>query len=269
MKRLVVLLLLTGCRPEVGDRPSLVDAPRILAVRADPAEGSPGQEVRYTALVAATDATVTFATCLVPKPLGDPSIVSSACLHDVVPSLVLPADACARFGPEPPPGGYRPRDPDGTGGYYVPIRAELLGTTAFHLERVTCSLANTAVDLARQFAREYVPNRNPEPPSVEVRWEGSRATIVVGWRAEDAESYLWLARDTQTLITRRESLRVSFFADDGVFDVDHLGRAENDPSTTVENGWQPGTRAKTHLWVVLRDARGGVGWRDLVVSPTR
>lgn len=268
MRRLVLACALVGCRPEVGERPSLVDSPRILAVRAEPAEAAPGQEVSYTALIAGTDALVSFATCLVPKPLGDPSIVSSACLRDVVPSLEIPSDACARFGPEPPPGGYRPRDPDGTGGYYVPIRATLLGDTAFHLERVTCSLGDAAVDLARTFAREYQPNHNPQKPSVDVRWTAGRATITVGWRAEDVESYLWLDREAQRLVTRRESMRVSFFADDGAFDADHRGRDEDDPATTVENGWEPGTRGRAHLWIVLRDARGGVAWRDLVVSPT-
>ncbi len=299
-----------GCRPDLGERDSLVEAPRILAVRGEPAEARPGDTVTYTALVASPDGsaitTLRWATCVTPKPLAEPSIVAAACLGDDgvepgsdpgdagdVATLALPADACSLFGPEPPPGGYRPRDPDPTGGYYVPIRASLgaPGTSdtrgadaAFQLERVGCSLGDAPVELARTFARTYVANLNPASPSVVLSREGAvvaeggavaRAAaleIAVAWRAEDAETYVYFDRPSQTLTTKREWMRVSWFASAGSFAVDHAGadeRAEGDGATTLSNAWMaPVSAGPVHFWVVLRDARGGVAWttRELEVQ---
>jgi hypothetical protein len=293
--------LASGCRPDLVERTSLVDAPRILAVRGEPAEARPGEAVTYTALVAAPDGSsvteLRWATCLTPKPLAEPSIVSSACLSvgGVEPAnatgptaatatIALPSAACSLFGPEPPPGGYRPRAPDPTGGYYVPIRAALAlpdAEPAFLLERVSCSLGDAAVDLARTFAMTYVANLNPASPIVVVSRAGAvvtegdtvsmgaRLEVSLSWRAEDAETYVYFDRTSQTLTTKREWMRASWFASTGTFEVDHSGRDEGDAATTLANAWRaPAEPGVVHLWLVLHDARGGAAWaaRDVRVE---
>lgn len=45
----------------------------------------------------------------------------------------LPLDACARFGPDPPPGNARPRYPDATGGFYQPLVLFTAGQSYVHL----------------------------------------------------------------------------------------------------------------------------------------
>lgn len=63
------------------------------------------------------------------------------------------------------------------------------------------------------------------------------------------------------------AMRVSWFATGGTFDADKTGRAEDDPATTSDNLWTAPSPGVVHLWIVLRDSRGGVDWAsyDLVV----
>ena len=88
---------------------------------------------------------------------------------------------------------------------------------------------------------------------------GARVSFEAGWPADAAETFVVIDLASQALVTQRESLRVSWFATGGVFDADRTGRDESDPATTSDNGWaspaQPGT---VHLWMVLRDSRGGI-----------
>ena len=54
-------------------------------------------------------------------------------------------------------------------------------------------------------------------------------------------------------------MRVSWYATAGAFDTETTGRAEDDPATTTPNGWSaPGAPGVVHVWIVLRDSRGGV-----------
>ena len=77
-----------------------------------------------------------------------------------------------------------------------------------------------------------------------------------------AESYASFDPVTQTVRARREGMRLSWFATAGVLDEDHTGRDEADEATWSENAWTaPAATGLAHLWVVLRDDRGGVGWR--------
>lgn len=280
MRRATALVLLAGCRPDLGDRPSQVDRPRIVAVRAEPAEAAPGEAVEVTALVVSSDPTtaptVRWMVCATPKQLADPAPVSPLCLRSpstaegVTTGLTLPADACALFGPEPVVAGARPRDPDSTGGYFVPVRATLADETSFHLQRVACTPRDMTVDLARSFASTYRRNRNPSVWLAPVTLHAGRTVeLVASWDSDDAEVYVYFDRATQSLTQRREWMRVSWFSDAGTFDRDHNGRSEDDPSTSVSNGFTPpGAGATVHVWAVLRDARGGVGWvtRTLVVE---
>jgi len=59
-------------------------------------------------------------------------------------------------------------------------------------------------------------------------------------------------------------MRVSWFATDGSFDQDRTGRDETDMTTATDNDWvAPTTPGVVHLWLVLRDSRGGIDWRAL------
>ena len=56
-------------------------------------------------------------------------------------------------------------------------------------------------------------------------------------------------------------MHVSWFATGGSFDLDRTGRDGSDVTTTSDNGWTaPSSGTAVHLWIVLRDDRGGVGW---------
>lgn len=278
------LLAMASCQPSFDDRESLVTGPRILAVRGDPAESSPGQGVSYEALVvtpegASEGADLRWAFCAAPKLLTENNVVSADCLGGAARPIegalarvtaTTPADACALFGPDTPPGGLRPRDPDATGGFYQPVRVFALGAAAFGLERVTCNLPNAPLDAAVELAERYIPNRNPkllplraavggaETP-LDALPAGRGAHLEVGWSAEDAEPFLAFDPRTQAIVHRREALRVSWFATAGAFERDVTGRAEEDAATAASNVWTaPEEPGPVFLWIVLRDSRGGV-----------
>jgi hypothetical protein len=278
-----------ACQPAFEDRPWLVSAPRIVGVRAEPAEAAPGQAVTYEAIVVdargrVTDAPLDWAACEAPKPLAENGAVNAACAAGDLPVLggasptlraPLPGDACALFGPDPPPGGYRPCDADGTGGYFVPIRVRGPGIApAFALERVTCALGNASFDVARAFGERYHANVNPvagalaatvdgqpAPPQIP---RGARVHLSVRW--DEPERYVAFDPATQALIDRREAMRVAWLATGGAIAVAHTGRDEGDPETSSDDDWTASDAGPAHLWAVVRDSRGGVDVASLDVE---
>ncbi|MBV9945390.1 MAG: hypothetical protein JOZ69_00910 [Myxococcales bacterium] len=289
-------MLVSSCRPDLGADDALVTAARVLAVRAEPAEAKPGMQATYTAFVAAPEdansgGVPLWRWCAAPKPLAENDVVSAACLSPA--SLVAagsgevirsatPTDACALFGPDPPPGGFRPRDPDGTGGYYQPLRVDLLGASpVFALVRVTCHLAGAPADVATAFDSAYVPNTNPhllpltataggatvDFGAIQV---GAHVRLEASWPPADAESYVDFDSASQAITARRESMRVAWHVSAGALDAEATGRDEDDPATSTDVTWTaPVAAAVVHLWVVLRDSRGGVDFleQDLRVTP--
>jgi hypothetical protein len=286
---------LFACTPDLGPGASRVTGVQVLAVRGEPPEVAAGQSAEFDVLVASPGGTLSAAAawsmCVTPEPLGDNDVVSTACIGGDGaqpagdgPSVdaAIPANACSLFGPDPPPGGYRPRDPDTTGGYYQPVRAAVSGAdVAFGLERVTCNLANAAADVAHQFALTYIPNRNPKlvpltagvdgaPAALGSLPAGRRVILEAAWTADSAESYVKFDPASQTLVDEREALRVSWFSSDGAFDDTTTGRSSADVATTSDDGWTaPAQPGPVHLWVVLRDSRGGVDFQsaDVQVVP--
>jgi hypothetical protein len=76
-----------------------------------------------------------------------------------------------------------------------------------------------------------------------------------------AERYVNFDLGSQAVIDARESIQVSWYATTGAFDNDSTGRGSDDTAVTSDNNWQSPSQAGTaHLWVVLHDARGGIGW---------
>ncbi|HWO26561.1 MAG TPA: hypothetical protein VNO30_47860 [Kofleriaceae bacterium] len=280
---LATLAELAACADGPDQRLAIVDAPRVLAIVAEPAEARPGAAVTYRALVGSPEGTLAAAPrwsyCTAPKPPTEDNVVSASCAAgDALSPLgeapavtaALPADACTRFGPEVPPGDFRPRDPDPTGGFYQPVRADALALVAFGLSRITCKLANTTADVAREYELSYVANQNP---TLELPGEAALAVVpahadvplVAAWPAAAAETYLYFDPLAQALVTRREAMRVSWFSTGGALDVDASAVGEDDPATSVAATWRtPGPGAAT-LWFVLRDSRGGVATRAVSV----
>jgi hypothetical protein len=284
----------SSCRPDFGERESLVTRERVLAVRGEPPEAKPGESVHYSILVASPQGNVPtpsaeWAVCRVPKLQTENGVASAACLGSgSIPVAVgsstvdtpVPSDACQLFGPDVTSADLRPRDPDVTGGYFQPLRvlldrtggADESPTPTFGLERITCHLANAPADVASDFGARYEANRNPEllPLTATLRGaslpldaipRGTTVTLRAAWSDGSAERYVVYDLATRTLVDHRESMRASWFTTTGSFANDRTGRGEEEPESFTENPWTtPDAATVAHVFVVLRDARGGVSF---------
>jgi hypothetical protein len=289
------------CIPALGPGDSLITSPRILAVRAEPAEAVPGTRVAFTALVATPagtdDAGVAWSFCTAPKPLTDDNVVSNACVGDgpgvgdaaplqgvgvgVSVTAKTPTTGCSIFGPDVGSMGLRPVDPDSTGGYYQPLLATLAGAgDAVELARIHCDLANAGATVATAFAKAYHDNLNPTLLPVTATLDGgtvslsaiptsSRVVLQASWPAASAETFAYFDEASQTVGSQREAMQVAWYSSGGTLDTESTGRAGDDPATSSQDAWTaPGSAGTVHLWVVLRDSRGGVAWdvQDLIVT---
>jgi hypothetical protein len=278
----VNLFTMSGCQDALDQRLAIIDAPRVLAIVSEPAEVKPGGHVTYSSLVAtlggpAADS-ADWGLCVAPKAPTEDNSVSSDCTgNDSLVELgdgptaaaIVPSDACTLFGPDVPPGGFRPRDPDATGGFYQPVRAVTLDELAFGFTRITCKLGTAPSDVAHDYDLHYVANANPtvslaidpqEPTA------GEAVTITASWPASAAESYLYYDPQSQTLVTRRESMRMSWFATGGELPVDATAVGETDDATSVSTTWRAPAQSSAWLWIVLRDSRGGIATQTLEVT---
>ncbi len=270
---LAIALACAACNDALDQRLAIVDQPRVLAVIAEPAEARPGSVVSYTAVVGAPDGPVTgspsWAYCVAPKPPTTDNAVSNACLDPAnlvslgtEPSAIgtLPADGCLLYGPETPPGNFRPRDPDGTGGFYQTVQADVDGLVAFGLSRITCQLATATSPIAHDYQVRYVANQNPtiDPLVVSQVAADTDVTLTASWPATAVETYLYYDPLALALVTRREAMRLSWFATGGTLAVDASAVAESDPATQVSTTWHTPAAGTAYLWLVLRDSRGGI-----------
>ncbi|HEY6728066.1 MAG TPA: hypothetical protein VI197_28855 [Polyangiaceae bacterium] len=329
-----------ACIPEFDEDLSLVEEPRILAVRAEPAEVEEKEPVQLAALVAVpqggTTLTPVWAFCSAPKPLTELGPVAQPCIEDfgstspILKALgrgaavdaVVPENACRVFGPIPPDSAAgdpsRPVDPDDTGGFYQPVLAGTSDrdrTPSFGRVRVSCGLTGLAPDEARAYRLGYRRNENPAIDELvarvgAARFEvddggsfavepGSEVSFEVSWtecpreascgdgvcspgeeRAacpEDcreprgcagAETYAVFERESRSIGFRREGITVAWYSDVGGFSVPENGVASSDPESTTEaNRWRaPASERDSRLWIVLRDERGGVGFRSITAN---
>lgn len=290
------LSLVPACKPDFGERESLVDRTEVIAIRIDPPEAKPGEPVTTTLLVMSPEGVVpspaaSWAFCATPKLLTENGSVSAACLAEGVAPIgdarggitaALPASACFDFGPETQSAEVRPRDADVTGGYYIPIRARVAANeplTAFGFARLACNLPNAPAAAVARFTSEYKRNENPTLAPIDARFEGgaalpldnvprgARVVLRASWRPEDAETYALYDVTGQVVVTRRESLRVSWFTTAGAYERDRSGRTEDELESFTENTWTAPEEARTsHLSFVLRDSRGGVSFTTLDVT---
>ena len=280
--RPLLFLIVAGCNPTFSERPSLVDSARVLAVRGEPAEARPGDNVDYTILVGGgDDAQASWHYCNVPKPLDENNIVSTGCLNTgdqfgigEMASAAIPLMACQLFGPDPPPQepgkpALRPRDPDVSGGYYQPLRVDVDHVSGFGLERITCNLAAAGAEIAIEFAKRYTANLNPTLGPIAIPPVGAKQkiTLTASWPPESAETYPVYDLTTLSLVDHREAMRVSWFASAGSFEHDRTGRDENEMETSTDNTWTaPDQAGPVSFWIVLRDSRGGVAFTSQQVN---
>ncbi len=282
----LLVLVAAACAPEL-ERPAWrVDGPRVLAIRAEPAEAAPGSAVQLEALVVAPDEAPAprWALCLRQRALAESGSVAKDCLEPAAAWLrelgegprvgaSLPADSCALFGPETPPARpgeapLRPQDPDATGGYYVPVRAGLEGQLAFGGVRLRCQLPQAPAPVARELKDRYVANTHPRGLQLLLEGTpapGSELTLRASFDAGAAEPYPVFQLATASLEDRVETLRVSWFTTAGALGAQSVrvepGAAE------AETTWRaPETAGTALLWAVLRDDRGGVAWTSLRVE---
>lgn len=333
VKRFVLVGLVlgtSGCLPENDDDLSLVDSPRVLAVRAEPAEAPPEASVTFESLFVdatgtRTDAPIDWAFCIARKPLSELGPINADCRNPASDSRIpigeglsasaaLPKDACRLFGPQLPepkvgePAG-RPVDADSTGGFYQPLVLDVAeGASALTLfgSRLRCTLSGVTQSQSVAFERAYRPNENPRleslrlaggellpdaasgstsvAPGSEIRLEASWAVCPATSECGDglctsgedatncagdcttpvgcsgAERYAWFDPETRQVVEKREWLRVSWFVNHGKLAEERTGREENELQATSSNRWRAPASGETMLWVVLRDARGGVGF---------
>ena len=256
--RLAALVLVAACTPALVDDSALVTEPRILAIAAEPAEAAPGSTVQVTALTTDAGLAPAWHFCTTRHPIAEPGSIDPACLADATApagtgatiTATLPAKGCELFGPDQPPPTVdqpagRPADPDGTGGYYQPIRA---GEADIGFVRITCNLAGATPAQAREFRERTRPNANPAITGATLDGDA----LHVAW--DPPETYVYFDPEHHELVDRDEQYRVSWFATDGAFATNHTG--------TGDNRWT-GAPGST-LWIVVRDDRGGVAWRTLV-----
>lgn len=84
-----------------------------------------------------------------------------------------------------------------------------------------------------------------------------------------AEPYVSFDLDTRALVPRRESIRISWYANEGAFRDDRTGSTEETAAQTTSssNDWTaPTSPGRGTLWLVARDSRGGVSWKTLHVE---
>jgi hypothetical protein len=77
-----------------------------------------------------------------------------------------------------------------------------------------------------------------------------------------AEPYLLFDPTARALVTRREQIRVSWFATGGELAEDVVGRSADETKDDVDNTFTaPSQAGEVRLWLVIRDERGGIGWQ--------
>ncbi len=297
IRRLIGAASLTalGCAPEFDDAPWRVDEARVLAIAATPPEARPGDPVLLTALTASPDGTIetapTWSVCTRPRTSAERTSVTARCLEEeflepTPASMLVLSDACARFGPNPPPtegdtAPQRPADPDASGGYFLPVRAEADGAAAFGALRIRCDLPGVTRAIFDAFEERYFAN---EPPAIDRVLLGSGApvsledvttvspdaetAITVELPSGAAEPYVRYDSADGVLVDEREWLRVQWFITDGRLSAGQQTLFPSGAAPLVAStSWTaPSADTTVHGWIVVTDARGGVVWTAFTVE---
>ncbi|MCH9685671.1 MAG: hypothetical protein K0V04_29840 [Deltaproteobacteria bacterium] len=290
-------LVLVGCVPSFEDRPWRVDEARIVAIAAEPAEARPGEGVGLSALVIEPDGVAAdipaWSLCMQPRTAAERTSVSEACatgegVLGVTNPVAIPTDSCARFGPNPPPteGGappQRPADPDASGGYFLPARADVpsVGVPAFGFVRLRCDLSGATRAIFDDYERRYSLNVNPAVEAVQIDGETvtesplqATSGASIEWTVRPAlgaaEPYVFYDEAGGRLEDRVEALTVRWYVTDGVLTRGEQtieGQPSQSESEALSVDWTlPDSPGRVHGWAVVSDERGGVSWAAVVVD---
>ncbi len=197
---LVFAGITVGCKPDLTDRLTLVDIPRIVAIQSQPTKAAPKAPVTLTALLVNPNGTVTatidWAFCNQPKPLAELGTVSPLCLETQGtwftergqgnPSARDRArtSRVGSLGPwfrwpsqDSPPG--RPVNPDTTSRIISPFVFGHPRTISLRSARRGLCAASPAGARIRntQFSKQYLPNANPAILSLTAGGTRSRTTL--------------------------------------------------------------------------------------------
>ena len=128
--------------------------------------------------------------------------------------------------------------------------------------RIRCALALAPFDIAQAFKQLYQANENPRIDDL-ASSDGTPTTVAGHWSQSSVETFPVFDLAAQALVDDEDSLRVSWFATVELaatsMDADHA-QAELATLPTLPPG-QP-----VHVWMVLRDARGGVDVRHTQIA---
>ena len=279
---MLFVLCLGCCAPALVDEPWLVTGARVVAVTAEPPEAAPGATVALRAVVARATGSieqegVRWASCDQPRAYSQNEPVNPNCLGALsaapigasATEVVLSGDICARFGPDAPSAGVRPRDPDATGGYYLPVGVQVGEAPAFAFVRLRCQPAGISFEVAQAYRRQARPNTNPTfvlsafvegtPTSFDALAASASVELRADWSASPEETFSVIDSATSTLTTHIERYDVSWFVT--------AGRLSSARSSTGTGRWQlPSAPGQGALWAVVRDNRGGVAVTAAPVS---
>jgi hypothetical protein len=270
-----------SCQMQFERSPSTLDVPRVLAIRLDPPESAVSQSVRATALVAGPDGRIdsagTWSLCKQRPLVADYNSVADGCLDGTSVTqlgtsasldILVPKDACATFGSEPPSASgneppVRAFDPDVTGGYYQPLGVTVGSTQGIGGIRLSCALFQANAETARAYRERYTANQNPVLREVifpETLARGQTVTLRV--QVDQAESYVVYDSARSQLRARTERLSVSWFTTKGIL-RDALTPVE---SEAINVYTAPSDTTTVHMFVVLRDDRGGVAYEARTIE---
>ena len=292
-----LFVLAIGCAPTFEDRPWLVEEARILAVTASPAEARPGEGVNLRALVADPDGEVTLApqwtVCTQPRTIDERTAVSRECalgdaLMPVGSPAFVPGDACALFGPNPPPmvgdePARRPTDPDPSGGYYLPVGVGLssLELQGFGFVRLRCDLAGATRAVFDEWERRYELNVEPTVDGVRLIDGEQRIDLADGPVTVDAdasitleavmpssasEPYVVYDASLGALLDRSEVLTVHWYVTEGELERGQQTWSGDEASLPAVQWQAPDTEASVAGWVVVVDDRGGTTWSSFAIE---
>ena len=261
MKRTIIVLALLVAACDEASRSASRDrrrAARDRRGRRARRRPSPARRSPITRCVASPEgplvATPHWAFCLAPKPPTEDNAVSDGCLGDdqlvdlgvadqvtgTMPSRRLPL-----FGPDSPPGGFRPRDADATGGYYQPVPRRGRSRPRVRPDADHLQAADGAThDVAHDYDTMYVANANPvlAPPVLDTVAADADIALTASWPADAAETLPRLrsgfadaghpargdarvvVRDGRDARRRRERRRRGRHRDLGLDDVAHAER---------------------------------------------
>jgi len=256
----------SGCEPDDEAPRTLIDGPRVLAIKAEPPSVPPGGSTTVTALIVGTGGetpSVSWARCrLAPRPgeAINPDCVDTAQAATLEPigdgttiTTTMPGDVTASALGQP----------DATGGVYLTLvaRVTVAGETLVATYRLRLqSPGDVNVNgnpvltglLLVDAAGVATPIDAAAPPTVQA---GDRLTLQVAVADASVETYPPPLGGAPVA----EVLRTSWFSTAGMFTDE---RSEGPAATTVLelNTLLPSAGSAIDLFAVIRDDRGGTDY---------